>query len=72
MRKVRENLRIEKEDKGLLKVLDSYLQDAEHFLKTGKIIEAFEAIVIVWAYIDAGLKFGVFSIPEKFKDLFTL
>lgn len=50
----------------------SYLTDAKHFFKKQDFIRAFEAVVIAWAYIDAGLHFEVFKIPEKHKKLFTI
>jgi len=72
IKKVREKLKTIKDDRGLLKLIDSYLHDSSFFLKEGKLIEAFEAIVIVWSYIDAGLRFGIFDLPEELKDYFTV
>ncbi len=72
MKKVREKLKVVKDDRGLLKLIDSYLQDSSFFLKKSKLIEAFEAIVIVWSYTDAGLRFGIFELPQEFKKYFTV
>ena len=34
-------------------------------------IRAFEAIVISWAYIDAGIKVGLFEVPIDLREYFT-
>lgn len=36
-----------------------------------KYVEAFEAFIIAWAYLDAGMKLGYFSVPEEQKKWFT-
>lgn len=72
IRKVRGKLKAIRDDKGLLKLIDSYLQDSSFFLKEGKVIEAFEAAIIVWSYIDAGIRLGVFNLPKRFKNYFTV
>ncbi len=49
----------------------NYFKDGQHFFKKGKYLEAFEAAVIAWAYIDAGLKLEFFKVPKELKDWFT-
>jgi hypothetical protein len=66
-------LRLVKEDgKELYDLVSSYFTDAKHFLKEKKFVPAFEAAVIVWAYIDAGLHLGVFELPKEYNKLFTI
>ena len=48
-----------------------YFNDGEWFFEKGKYIEAFEAAVIAWAYVDAGMKLGFFSVPKELKVNFT-
>ena len=72
MRKIREKLEVVKDDRGLLKLIDSYLKDSSFFLKEGKFIEAFEAVTIVWSYVDAALRLGIFDLPKEFRDYFTV
>jgi hypothetical protein len=50
----------------------SYLTDAKYFYEKKKFLEAFEAAVIAWAYLDAGLHLKVFKIPESMKKIFTI
>ncbi len=48
-----------------------YFGDGQWFFERNKYIEAFEAAVIAWAYIDAGMKLGFFSVPKELKVNFT-
>jgi len=64
----------EKADKTAAEFYDfakRYFEDGKWFLSKGKSIEAFEAAVISWAYVDAGLKLGFFSVPKELKGNFT-
>ncbi len=38
--------------KDLLKNIDAYISDTEYFLKKSMLIEAFEAIVWAWAWLE--------------------
>ena len=49
----------------------NYYKDSDYFFKKGDKIRAFEAIVISWSYIDAGLKLGMFSLPDELRGYFT-
>ena len=49
----------------------SYFTDAKHFLDKKDFVRAFEAVVISWAYCDAGLHLKAFHVAENLKKLFT-
>ena len=67
------NLKLTNNDgRKLLELVNSYFGDAEYFFRTGKFLQAFEAAVICWAYIDAGLHLKAFTVPEKFAKTFTI
>jgi len=53
-------------------VLMSYYQDCKGFFQSGKYLQCVEAAFICWAYVDAGLHLGVFSVPEDMQDIFTV
>lgn len=50
----------------------SYFTDSKYFLEKKDLIRAFEAIVISWAYIDAGLHLKLFDVPSELKIYFTI
>jgi hypothetical protein len=54
------------------KLIDSYWIDAQHFLEKKQFLEAFEAAVICWAYVDSGLHLGIFHVGEELKKHFTV
>jgi len=60
------------EGKEVLRLAKSYLTDAKYFYEKKKFLEAFEAAVIAWAYLDAGLHLKIFKIPESMKKIFTV
>lgn len=51
---------------------ERYYKDSKYFFKKKKYIEAFEATIIAWAYLDSGLKMGFFEVPKKLKKHFTV
>lgn len=67
-------LKDEKDEKSrhLLKLAESYFTDSQHFLNKGDLVRAFEAVVISWAYVDAGLNLDVFTVPDGLKEGFTI
>ena len=75
MRKVFKNLRLLMKEESFKELYDSafsYFSDSKHFHKKGMIVQAFEALIISWAYIDAGLKLEVFELTdESLNDYFT-
>jgi len=60
-----------KEAVELKKLAEAYFSDAVHFLHAGKFLEAFEAAVISWAYVDSGLRIGFFLVEPVLLDYFT-
>ena len=73
MCKVIDKLEIKKDKKAseFHDMAKNYFFDGCHFLEKGMDIEAFEAFIISWAYVDAGLKMNFFSVPENQKEWFT-
>ena len=62
----------EKGFKDLYDLAKAYYEDSKHFFKEKKFVQSFEALIISWAYIDSGLKLGVFLLQdEKLKEYFT-
>ena len=49
----------------------NYHKDGLYFYNKKMYVEAFEAQVIAWAYIDTGLKLGYFFAPKEQKGWFT-
>jgi hypothetical protein len=49
----------------------NYFKDSKFFMEKKDYIRAFEAVVISWAYIDAGLKAGLFEVPADLRKYFT-
>ncbi|EFD93089.1 MAG: Protein of unknown function DUF357 [Candidatus Parvarchaeum acidophilus ARMAN-5] len=49
----------------------NYFKDSEFFFEKTDYIRAFEAVVISWSYVDAGLKAGFFSVSDDLKEYFT-
>jgi hypothetical protein len=48
----------------------NYFDDGRHFYSQEKFVEAFEAFIITWAYLDIGLKLSLFQ--TKLKKYFTV
>jgi len=67
-----EILKDSEEARQVLLLAKSYFSDAKHFLKEGKFVEAFEAAIISWGYVDSGLHFGKFRVPDEFLKNFTV
>jgi len=78
MRRVMESLSVVIESKSyresneMKKLVDAYWTDSLHFLERKMFLEAFEAAVICWAYVDAGLHIGIFEVSEDVRNLFTV
>jgi len=53
------------------KFAKAYFEDGQHFFTKNMYVESFEASIIAWAYIDAGLKLDFFKVKEELKDNFT-
>ena len=50
----------------------NYYNDSKYFYDKKKYIEAFEATIIAWAYLDSGLKMDFFEVPKELKKHFTI
>ncbi len=70
MEKVFTGLKVINEN-PVLDMARRYFEDAKFFASKEKWLEAFEAVVISWAYIDALLHLGYVEIPEELSSLFT-
>lgn len=55
----------------VLEMAKRYFSDAKYFASKEKWLEAFEAVVISWAYIDALLHLGYVDVPKELQNLFT-
>jgi hypothetical protein len=62
------------EAEKVLLLAKSYYSDGEHFFKQGHFTEAFEAAIISWGYIDAGLHLGAFAVSDEIRKsgIFTV
>lgn len=56
----------------LYNLAQSYFSDSKHFLAKGDALRAFEAVVIAWAYCDAGLHLRAFEVPAALRKNFTI
>jgi hypothetical protein len=56
----------------ILELIESYHTDSKHFFKEKMFLQAFEAAVICWAYVDTGLHLNLFKVPEEMKRIFTI
>ncbi len=45
--------------KDFIENVDAYISDSAYFLKEGKLIESFEALIWSWAYITIGKDMGI-------------
>ena len=69
---IKEIKMVDGKGKELMELIESYFKDSKYFYGKQQHLQAFEAAVICWAYIDAGLHLKVFEVPEKFAKLFTV
>lgn len=61
-----------KDGKEYFDFAKTYFEDGKYFFEKKKYLEAFEAAVIAWAYIDFGLKLGYFEVPKEQNKWFTV
>ncbi|MBN1923285.1 MAG: DUF357 domain-containing protein [Nanoarchaeota archaeon] len=75
MNNVFKNIRLlmkEEQFKELYNLALAYFEDSRHFYNKDLYVQSFEALIISWAYIDAGLKLDVFELTDdKLKEYFT-
>ncbi len=50
---------------------ENYFKDGKYFFEKEKYVESFEAFIISWAYVDAGLKLDFFKVDKKLRKYFT-
>lgn len=60
-----------KESNNFLEMAQNYFNDAAYFESANNFVLAFEAIIISWSYVDAGIKAGFFTVPDELKNYFT-
>ena len=74
MEEVFENIEIldKKQADEFYNFAQNYFEDSKYFFEKEKYIEAFEASIIAWAYLDAGIKLGFFKPAEKVRKYFTV
>lgn len=75
MKKVFDNLKLllrEKAFKELLEMARAYFKDSRHFYDKDMLVQSFEALMISWTYIDAGIRLDVFELQDdSLKSYFT-
>lgn len=76
MSKVFKNIRLLNKEEGFKELYDlalSYFNDSKHFYSKELFVQSFEALIIAWAYLDAGLRLDVFELTDdSLKDYFTV
>jgi len=60
-----------KEAKEFYTMAVNYYKDGCYFFGKKDFLRAFEAFIISWSYIDAGLKMKFFAVPSEQKKWFT-
>lgn len=62
------------DNKGLelYNLILAYFSDSKGFFRKEDFLRAFETVVISWAYCDAGIHLGVFSVEDNLKKHFTI
>jgi hypothetical protein len=55
----------------ILDMVNSYHEDSKYFFKNKMFLQAFEAAVICWAYVDVGIHMNLFDVPDELKKIFT-
>jgi len=60
-----------KEAKEFYAMAVNYYKDGIYFFDKKDFLRAFEAFIISWSYVDAGLKLKFFAVPSKQKKWFT-
>jgi len=55
----------DKAHENFLANIDNYISDCAHFAKKDMQIEAFEAVIWAWAYLEIGLDIGILQKIRK-------
>jgi hypothetical protein len=56
--------KINQRDERFARNIAAYLSDSHHFLYSGDLIRAFEAVIWAWAWIEIGQDMGLLSKDE--------
>jgi len=76
MDKVFKNIKLLMKEKGFTEFYElalSYYKDSIHFRTKNMLVQSFEALIISWAYIDAGLKLDILELTDdSLKKYFTI
>ena len=57
---------LDKSKNDMIKNIDAYISDSQHFMDKGDLIRSFEAIIWSWAILELGLELGILdSISTK-------
>lgn len=56
---------IDKSKENMMKNMDAYISDSQHFLKKNDPIRAFEAVIWSWSILELGLELGFFEKAKK-------
>jgi hypothetical protein len=56
---------VDKSRQDILKNIDAYISDSEHFMNKGDLIRSFEAIIWSWSIIELGLEYGFLKQSAK-------
>ncbi|MDP8012506.1 MAG: DUF357 domain-containing protein [Nanoarchaeota archaeon] len=60
----------DKKAEQILRTARDYFDDSKYFLDNEDYTDAFEAVIISWAFVDVGLLLGLFDVPDELKDYF--
>lgn len=55
----------DKSKENMLKNMDAYISDSQHFLKKGDMIRSFEAVIWSWSILELGLELEFFEKAKK-------
>jgi hypothetical protein len=75
MQKVFKLLTVKEKDSKLpldfFDMASNYFRDSKFFFDKKDYLRSFEAVVISWSYIDAGIKADFFEVSDDLKKYFT-
>lgn len=60
------------EDSKVFLLAESYFKDSKFFFEKKEYVNAFEAVIISWAYVDSLLHFNKVKVPDRLKQSFTI
>ena len=66
-----EQKKTSKEAKDFYAMAVNYYKDGIYFFDKKDFLRAFEAFIISWSYVDAGLKMKFFAVPKEQEKWFT-